>query len=99
MDLCGATETHNNEKSDGMLISGMEDKFHCITKIRKNRKAGVYGSGGIAIVVRKGRGTPKLAKSKGSDEILWIEMVGMGQKIFVAVVYLVPHKSARYKFN
>ena len=99
MDLCGATETRNNEKKGRMLISGMEDSFHCITKIRKKRKAGDYGSGGLAIVVRKGRGIPKLAKSTGSDEILWIELEGMGQKIFVAVVYLVPHKSSRYKFN
>ena len=99
VDLCGATETRNNKERDKMLISGMEDSFHCITKIRKNRKAGDHGSGGLAIVVRKGRGIPKLAKAKGSDEILWIEMEGMGQKIFVAVVYLVPNKSSRYKYN
>ena len=99
MDLCGATDTRNNNERYKMLISGMEDSFHCITKIRKNRKAGDHGSGGLAIVVRKGRGIPKLAKAKGSDEILWIEMEGMGQKIFVAVVYLVPNKSSRYKYN
>ena len=50
-------------------------------------------------MVRKGRGVPKLAKCKGSDEILWVEMEGLGQTIFVAVVYLVPTKSSRYKLN
>ena len=99
MDLCGATETRNNEMKDRMLHSVLEDDYHCVSKIRKKRKARDYGSGGLAIVVRKGRGIPKLAKEQGSDEILWVELEGMGQTIFVAVVYLVPSKSSRYKFN
>ena len=99
VDICGATETHGNEKNDRMLHSVMDDDYHCITKIRKNRKARDYGSGGLAIVVRKGRGVPKLAKAKGSDEILWVEMKEMGRKLFVAVVYLVPSKSTRYHLN
>ena len=82
-----------------MVHSILKDNFHCITKIRKKRKDGDFGSGGLAIVVRKGKGIPKLAKDKGSEEILWIEMMGMDRRIFVAVVYLVPRKSSRYKNN
>ena len=70
MDLCGATETRSNEKKDTMVHSILKDRFHCITKIRKKRKDRDFGSGGLAIVVRKGKGTSKLVKDKGSDEIL-----------------------------
>ena len=99
VDMCGVTETHGNEKKDRMMHSVMGDDYHCITKIRKNRKARDHGSGGLAIVVRKGRGIPKIAKAKGSDEILWVEMKEIGRKIFVAVVYIVPSKSTRYHQN
>ena len=99
MDLCGATETRNNEMKDRMLYSVLEDDYHCVSKIRKKRKARDYGSGGLAIVVRNGRGIPKLAKEQGSDEILCVELEWMSQTIFVAVVYLVHSKSSRYKFN
>ena len=58
-----------------------------------------HGSGGLEVVVRKGRGVPKLAKAKGSDEILWVKMEEMGKIIFVGVVYLVPSKSTRYHLN
>ena len=36
-----------------MMKDILTDKFNCITKIRKNRKRRDYGSGGLAIVVRK----------------------------------------------
>ena len=44
-------------------------------------------------------GVPKLAKDKGSDEILWVEIEGLGMKIYIAVVYLVPKNSSRYGDN
>ena len=53
----------------------------------------------MAILVRKGRGRPKLARYKGSDEIVWAEIEGLGRTIHVAAVYIVPIKSTRYKHN
>ena len=49
--------------------------------------------------MRRGVGVPNLAKEKGSDEILWVEVGGIGRTIHVAVVYLVPMKSSRYGDN
>ena len=97
--MCGATETRMDALREKQFHDLMQDDFHCITKIRKKRKSRDYGSGGLALIVRKGKGVPKLAKNKGSDEILWVEMEKMDRKIFVAVVYLVPSKSSRYKNN
>ena len=99
VDLCGATETHMDEKREEEIGSVFENDYHCITKRRRRRKKGDYGSGGLAVLVRRGAGVPKLAKEKGSDEILWVEIEGLERTIYVAVVYLVPRKSARYGGN
>ena len=99
VDICGATETRMNVDREKKFHAVFKDDFHCVTKIRKNRKKNDFGSGGLALLVRKGSGTPRLAKESGSDEILWVEMEGLSQKVYIAVVYLVPVKSTRYKFN
>ena len=99
VDLCGATETHMDAKREKEIESVFENDFHCIMKRRRKRKKGDYGSGGVAIFVRRGAGRPKLAKEKGSDEILWVEVEGIGRTVHVAVVYLVPKKSSRYGDN
>ena len=99
VDLCGATETHMDARRKKEFESVFENDYHCIMKRRRKRKKGDYGSGGLAIFVRRGAGVPKLSREKGSDEILWVEVEGLERIIYVAVVYLVPRKSARYGGN
>ena len=93
------TETHLDEKRERLLISIFEDKFECISRIREERKRGDYGSGGVAVMIRKTKGKIKTIKRKGADGILWVEVEGTGRKMFVAVVYIVPTKSTRYVKN
>ena len=99
VDICCITETHMDEKREKQLLSIFEDKFECISKIRKNKKRNDYGSGGIAVMVRKDRGKIKQVKGKGRDGILWVEVEGTGRKMYIATVYIVPMKSTRYKQN
>ena len=40
-----------------------------------------------------------LVKKKGNEGILWVEVEGTGRKMHLAVVYIVPIKSTRYKNN
>ena len=86
VDLCCVTETHFDEKREQLFKEVFGIEFHCLSKIRKNRKRQDYGSGGVAILVRKGRGRPKLARYKGSDEIVWAEIEGLGRTIHVIAV-------------
>ena len=53
VDICCVTETHTDERRAEMMKDILADKFHCITKIRKNSKRRDYGSGGLAIIVVK----------------------------------------------
>ena len=99
IDLCCATETHMDARRQKEIEDVFETDYHCILKRRKKRKKGDYGSGGLAVLVRRGMGVPKVAKNKGSDEILWVEVDGLGGTIYIAVVYLVPKKSSRYGDN
>ena len=92
MDICCVTETHLDEKRERLLISILEDKFECLSRIREERKRGDYGSGGVAVMIRKSKGRIKTIKRKGVDGILWVEVEGTGRKMYVAVVYIVPHK-------
>jgi exonuclease III len=46
VDICCVTETHLDEKRERLLISILEDKFECLSRIREERKRGDYGSGG-----------------------------------------------------
>ena len=46
VDICCITETHLDEKRERLLISIFEDKFECISRVRKERKRVDYGSGG-----------------------------------------------------
>ena len=77
----------------------MGEEYQCITRNRRNRKRRDTGSGGLAVIVRNGWGKIKIAKEKGSDEILWVEIEWLGKRIFIAVVYLVPVKSTRFSDN
>merc|ERR1712083_413232 len=88
IDICCATETHMDEEREKLLIDIFEDKFECISKIRKERKKGDYGSGGLAILMRKSKGKIKLVKKKGNEGILWVEVEGTGRKMHLAVVSL-----------
>jgi len=99
IDLCCVTETHMNEAREGKFKEIFGDVFHCITSRRMKTKNKDTGSGGVAIVVRKGRGRVREVKRKGNDDIVWAEVEGLGQKIHVAGVYMVPIKSSRYKNN
>ena len=38
IDICCATETHMDEEREKLLIDIFEDKFECISKIRKERE-------------------------------------------------------------
>ena len=49
--------------------------------------------------MRKNKGKIKLVKRKGNEGILWVEVEGTGRKMHLAVVYIVPTKSTRYKNN
>ena len=64
IDLCGATETRMNALREKQFHELMQDDFHCITKIRKKTKSMDYGSGCLALIVRKDKGVPKLVKKK-----------------------------------
>merc|ERR1711953_1631807 len=99
VDICCVTETHLDEKRERLLISILEDKFECLSRIREERKRGDYGSRGVAVMIRKTKGKIKTIKRKGADGILWVEVEGTGRKMFVAVVYIVPTKSTRYVKN
>ena len=99
IDLCCATETHMDARREKEIEEVFENDYHCILKRRKKRKKGDYGSGGLAVFVRRGMGVPRVARSKGSDEILWVDIEGLERKIYVAAVYLVPKKSSWYADN
>ena len=53
----------------------------------------------MAVFVRRWVRIPKVAKEKGSEEILWVELEGTVTKIYVAVVYFVQKESTRYEAN
>ena len=70
IDICGATETHMDATREKEIEAVFENDYHCIMKRRRKRKRGDYGSGGLAVFVRREVGVPKVAKEKGSEEIL-----------------------------
>ena len=99
VDLCAMTETHFDQKKEKLFHQMFEDEYEIVTKIRRNRKRRDYGSGGVAVVVRKGNYTIAKAKKTVHEDVLWVEVKGMARRIFIAVVYIVPLKSSRYYKN
>ena len=57
------------------------------------------GSGGVAIFVRKDLGPAKVAKVGTCEDLLWVEVQGMNQVMFVAVAYMVPASSNWHENN
>ena len=62
-------------------------------------KHGDKGSGGVAILVRKGLGTVEEVKTKGIEGLLWAKIKCEGRTLIVAAVYLVPIGSRYYEKN
>ena len=102
IDICCAVETHLDKKRERTFRKIFETEYHCVINNRKNRKKADSGSGGVAILVKKTRGKEiKIIpiQKKGSDEVVWTEVTGMGKSLFLAAVYLVPKKSRLYSDN
>ena len=91
IDICCATETHMDEEREKLLIDIFEEKFECRSKIRKERKKGDYGSGVLAILMRKDKGKINLVKRKGNEGIIWVEVEGTGRNVHLAVILGVPN--------
>lgn len=99
IEICCVTETHLNKKREIIFREIFKEDFNCIIRNRKDRKEGDSGSGGLAILIKKGLAKVNPILKKGSDEIVWAEVVGAGKSLFIATVYIVPKKSTRYVDN
>ena len=98
IDICCVTESRLDSARDKIFEEMFGDVYNCFIRSRTHMKRLDPGSGGVAILVKKGIGKATLTKIGKCQDLVWVEVEGEDMTLYVASAYMV-HAGSNWQAN